>query len=111
MTVTQTAANGLREGYRGHTQSWEGVIKQGSKVVWACGHRHHNRDIATTRHSSARSCAWLMLQLVTNSDYLPALRRWAPLNNDPKAHETLRIAEAYSEAADRVRSRLFPDRD
>lgn len=33
-----------RATYTGRNGLWHGAIKVGGKVVWTCGHNHHNRD-------------------------------------------------------------------
>ncbi len=54
----------LRVSYRKHSSGfgWEGCLRNGKAVAWACGHRHRNRDLdsfygAEVTHRSAASCA------------------------------------------------------
>jgi hypothetical protein len=46
----------------GHGQNvdgdWMGVLRDGSEIVWECGHRHGNRDHYSRMHGpAARTCA------------------------------------------------------
>lgn len=72
----------LRATYRGKPGSWEAVIKDGKRVVWACGHAHHNRDHSTNAHVSAGDCGATLLHAVVDpgraARVLAAMRNGRP---------------------------------
>lgn len=55
--------------YTGRSGLWHGAIKVGGRVVWKCGHNHHNRDQGSkTWGRSACSCAQSALRYALMSD-------------------------------------------
>jgi hypothetical protein len=61
--IAQRKAAGWRASYRNRGNTWEGVIRQGRKIIHTCGHSHHNRD-QDSRHwgPAAISCANAMMR-------------------------------------------------
>jgi hypothetical protein len=58
-----------RATYTGTSQAWKGAIKLGSRVVWTCEHRHHNRDQGgVTWGTAACGCARSVLAVALKSD-------------------------------------------
>lgn len=58
-----------RATYTGQSGFWHGAIKVGNKLVWKCGHNHHNRDQSgRTWGRSACSCAQSALRFALMSD-------------------------------------------
>lgn len=55
--------------YTGTSHAWHGAIKCGGKLVWKCGHNHHNRDQGgVTWGRAARGCAESVLTVALKSD-------------------------------------------
>jgi hypothetical protein len=68
----------LRISYTGGPGAWEGVVRDDAgDVVISCGHKHPNRDSATTYRSAAMRCMRSQVQVALQ----PMLRKCAP-----KAH-------------------------
>jgi len=58
-----------RASYTGQSKCWHGAIKVGSKLVWKCGHTHHNRDQGGWTHGTAASaCARSALKVALKSE-------------------------------------------
>jgi hypothetical protein len=56
----------LRASYRQRGQNWEGVVKDGKRIVAECGHSHHNRDQSTGWSGTcAMDCARKLLRSLT----------------------------------------------
>jgi hypothetical protein len=59
----------VRATYAGQSGLWHGAIKMSGKVVWKCGHNHHNRDHGSkTWGRSACSCAQSALRFALMND-------------------------------------------
>jgi hypothetical protein len=55
--------------YTGCSHAWHGAIKANGKLVWKCGHNHHNRDQGgATWGRSARGCAESALRVARMTD-------------------------------------------
>lgn len=53
----------------GSSRRWSGVIREGRKVVWSCGHAHANRDQRTNASGMpARECVNLVFGAVVDRD-------------------------------------------
>jgi hypothetical protein len=100
-------ANILRVSHRGGPGGYMGVIKEGKRVVWECGHWHHNRNQSTyTNGESATACAGLMMALVRDPAYLNTMRKWAMnYGRSPRDYQAVKILEAYAPVADLIRAR------
>lgn len=58
-----------RATYTGSPQAWSGAIKLGKRVVWKCGHRHHNRDQGGyTWGTAACGCANSVLKVALKTE-------------------------------------------
>jgi hypothetical protein len=60
--VTTLRASTERTGDRGDGGWYEGVLRDGRKITWRCGHLHHNRDNSSPARPAARGCAAKELQ-------------------------------------------------
>lgn len=53
----------------GSARHWTGVLREGRKVVWSCGHVHTNRDQQSrTNGRPAHECAHMVLAAVVDRD-------------------------------------------
>jgi hypothetical protein len=44
-----------RASHTGGPGAWTGVIRDGKQIVWACPHRHRNRDTGDSAYGCVRS--------------------------------------------------------
>ncbi|BCY11010.1 hypothetical protein [Actinoplanes sp. L3-i22] len=57
----------LRTSYRREGEAgWVGVLRDGRAPVVECGHRHHHRDLSTSRGEAAQVCARMILRGAEN---------------------------------------------
>lgn len=98
------AAKVLRIGTRRDDDRYEGVLRDGTKVVAACGHAHHNRDESSqTNGRSARACIYTLIACCRNPDMAAAeasvirnsMNTYIRLN-----HATASMAERFRTAAE-----------
>ncbi|MBV6487618.1 MAG: hypothetical protein GHHEDOFH_01565 [Pseudorhodoplanes sp.] len=76
----------LTAGIQGSPSNWQGVVRDGKRVVWCCGHCHSNRDNSTLYNYSARDCAKGALWVAQATDVEIAEKR------KTYAHSTHRYA-------------------
>lgn len=66
----------LRIGTRRADDRYEGVLRDGTKIVLACGHRHHNRDESSrTNGRSARHCIRALVMAARFPEFADSERR------------------------------------
>lgn len=77
----------LRVSHTGGPGCWRGRVMFGKRAIWTCPHVHGNRDQTTyTGGLSARSCASMVVALLTDPEYAARMRKWAAMtNHDPRA--------------------------
>lgn len=81
---------------RGFDSWWEGVLRDGDSVVWACGHMHENRDKPFDASGiSAIGCAGTVAYGAEDPE---AAKRYAAQYADPKARRW------YLTAVERIRT-------
>ena len=84
-----------RATYTGSNGLWRGAIKVGNKVVWKCGHNHHNRDQGNkTWGRAACECSKSALRyaLMTDADIefnKAAVRQWMNGGMSPRTPWTI----------------------
>lgn len=67
------AAKVLRIGTRRDDDRYEGVLRDGTKIVATCGHSHHNRDESSqTNGRSARACIYTLIACCRNPEMAAA---------------------------------------
>jgi hypothetical protein len=102
MTIATTAAAAaLRIGTRIDGDSYEGVLRDGRRIVASCGHRHHNRDESSaTNGISARHCIRSLVLAARNPDY--ATQAAASIRNSMNGY--IRAFAASASQAERLRA-------
>lgn len=65
----------FKAGHTGGPGGWRGVLRLNGRIVWTCPHVHRNRDHSSLSEWSARSCSYLMLDLILRGEEVIRLMR------------------------------------
>lgn len=102
----------LRASVTGRPRCWTGVIRDGRKVVWSCGHQHPNRDQQSmTNGRPAYECSNMVLFAVEHRDdamrRLAAMERSYPHLYAREHHAHVEKSRRALEIADSIRAALI----